>query len=66
LTITPAVVHGKNFWRVAVTGFDGNAAQRLCSGVRNRGGACFAYAATNAPAGAKSSPAFALAGGKAR
>jgi Flp pilus assembly protein TadD len=66
LTITPAVVRGKNFWRVAVTGFDGNAAQRLCSGVRNRGGACFAYAATNAPAGAKSSPAFALAGGKAR
>jgi Flp pilus assembly protein TadD len=66
LTITPAVVRGKNFWRVAATGFDGGDARRVCSGVKNRGGACFAYAATNAPAGGKLAPAFALARSKAR
>lgn len=64
LTITPAVVNGKNFWRVAAAGLDGGSALRLCSGVKNRGGACFAYAATNAPTGAR--PAFALAGGLGR
>ncbi|MBW8754391.1 MAG: SPOR domain-containing protein [Sphingomonadales bacterium] len=60
LTITPAVVRGKNFWRVAVGGLDGNGASRLCSGLRNRGNACFAYAANKAPAGAL--PVMALAG----
>jgi Flp pilus assembly protein TadD len=59
LTITPAVVNGRNFWRVAAGGLDGNGARHLCSDVRSRGGACFAYAANRAPAGAI--PAFALA-----
>jgi Flp pilus assembly protein TadD len=49
MVITPAVVRGKNFWRVAAAGFDENSARTMCSGVKNRGGACFAYAATGAP-----------------
>lgn len=60
MTITPAVVNGKNFWRVAAAGFNVSSAASLCSGVKNHGGACFAYAANRAPVGAK--PAFALAG----
>lgn len=60
MTITPAVVRGKNFWRVAAGGLDSSGASRLCSGLKNRGSNCFAYAATRAPAGAK--PAMALAG----
>lgn len=62
ITITPAVVNGKNFWRVAAADLDRGAATRLCSGLKNRGGACFAYAATSATA----RPAFALAGGAAK
>ena len=67
LTITPAVVNGRNFWRVAAVGFDGNSARRLCSDVKSRGGACFAYAANRTLLG--SSPALAVAGfgpGRAR
>jgi len=52
LVITPAVVNGKNFWRVAAAGFNSRAAVSMCSSVRNRGGACFAYSANRAPAGA--------------
>jgi hypothetical protein len=59
MTITPAVVDGRNFWRVAAAGLDGNGARHLCSDVISRGGACFAYAANRAPAGAI--PAFAMA-----
>jgi Flp pilus assembly protein TadD len=59
LVITPAVVNGRNYWRVAAAGLDGNGARHLCSDVKTRGGACFAYAATHAPAGAL--PAFAMA-----
>lgn len=47
--ITPAVVHGKNFWRVAAAGLNGAGASGLCSTVRGRGGACLTYAATNPP-----------------
>ncbi len=32
MIVTPAVVNGKNYWRVAVAGLDGNGAARLCSG----------------------------------
>lgn len=53
MTITPAVVNGRNFWRVAAAGFDAGSAVRACSGVRSRGGTCFAYAASNAPAGSR-------------
>lgn len=45
MTITPAVVHGKNFWRVAAAGFNANGANGMCSSVKARGGVCFAYAA---------------------
>jgi hypothetical protein len=44
MTITPAVVKGRNFWRVAASGLDSRRAVGLCSTVRGRGGACFAYA----------------------
>lgn len=51
MVITPANVNGKNVWRVAAAGFNGvNAANGLCSQVKARGGACFAYASTRRPA----------------
>ena len=62
MVITPAVVNGRNFWRVAAAGFDAGTASGLCSNVRNRGGACFAYAATRAPAGAVPAGAQTFAG----
>lgn len=49
MTITPAVVRGKNFWRVAAAGLNNGSARGLCSTVKGRGGACFAYAAINPP-----------------
>jgi hypothetical protein len=52
LVITPAVVNGKNFWRVAAAGFNAHSAFSMCSSLRNRGDACFAYSANHAPAGA--------------
>ncbi len=52
MVITPAVVNGRNFWRVAAAGFNAGGANGLCSSVKGRGGVCFAYAATRAPAGA--------------
>jgi len=63
MTISQADVKGKHFWRVAAAGLDGRGAQGLCSTVKNRGGVCFAYAASrsmpgrpaNAPAMAKAS-----------
>ncbi len=45
MTITPAVVRGKNYWRVAAAGFNANSALGMCSSVKAHGGACFAYAA---------------------
>jgi hypothetical protein len=62
LTIIPAVVNGRSYWRVAAAGLDGSGARQLCSGVRNRGGACFAYAAGRAPAGARVEMALGGAG----
>lgn len=43
LSITPAVVNGKKFWRVAAAGFDRGAARGMCSTVKVRGGGCIAY-----------------------
>ncbi|MEY4721576.1 MAG: hypothetical protein RIQ46_1301, partial [Pseudomonadota bacterium] len=51
MTITPATVRGRAFWRVAAAGLDAGGARGLCSSVKGRGGACFAYAASNPPAG---------------
>lgn len=45
MTITPAVVHGRNFWRVAAAGFNANGASGMCASIKARGGVCFAYAA---------------------
>jgi Flp pilus assembly protein TadD len=59
LTITPVVVRGKNYWRVAAAGLDRGGASRLCSGLKSRGGACFAYAANHVPGVDR--PAMALA-----
>ena len=66
MVITPAVVHGRNFWRVAAAGFDRSAAQGMCSSIKNRGGVCFAYASgtlkanvPGAPERAGAGPAFA-------
>lgn len=67
LTITPAVVNGRNFWRVAASAHDGGSALRLCSSVKSRGGACFAYARARAPAGGQPQLAIAVsASGRAR
>lgn len=44
MVITPAIVNGRNFWRVAAAGYDNSSARGLCSSVKARGGACFAYA----------------------
>jgi Flp pilus assembly protein TadD len=44
MVITPALVNGRNFWRVAAASYDRSAAADLCSSVKARGGACFAYA----------------------
>ena len=46
LTISPVVVRGKNFWRVAAAGFNAGSASSMCGTVKARGGACFAYAST--------------------
>ncbi len=56
MTITPATVRGKKFWRVAAAGLDGRGAGGLCSKVKSRGGVCFAYATIGNPANA---PAYA-------
>ncbi len=53
LTMTPAVVNGRSFWRVAAAGFTAGTAARMCSSVKSHGGACFAYAAARVPAGAQ-------------
>lgn len=44
MVITPATVNGRSFWRVAAASFDNSSAHGLCSSVKARGGACFAYA----------------------
>jgi Flp pilus assembly protein TadD len=62
MTITPATVNGKDFWRVAAAGLDGGTAQRVCAGVRNRGGACLAYAASAVPGRGQRELAMAGAG----
>ena len=42
-----ATVNGKNYWRVAATGFDADAARSMCGSIKSRGGACLAYASSN-------------------
>lgn len=63
MTITSAQVRGRTMWRVAAGGLGGRlAANGLCSSVKARGGACFAYAAPLKAAPAPGVPARAPAG----
>lgn len=63
LSVTPVVVNGRNFWRVAASGFSAGSAAQTCASVKSRGGACFAYAATRVPAtSAPATPALAVRG----
>lgn len=50
--ITEAVVNGRTFWRVTAAGFGAMSAKSMCGSVKSAGRGCFAYAATNPPAGA--------------
>lgn len=52
VVITEAVVNGRTYWRVAAAGFGVSSAKSLCGTVKSAGRGCFAYAATNPPAGA--------------
>jgi hypothetical protein len=49
MTIIPATVNGKSYWRVAAGGFDAGSARNMCGSIKSRGGACLAYASA-APA----------------
>ena len=51
VVITKAVVNGRDFWRVAATGFDSASASGACGRVKKLGGACFAYENGHLPAG---------------
>lgn len=46
LTIIPATVNGKSYWRVAAGGFDAGSARSMCGSMKSRGGSCLAYAST--------------------
>lgn len=51
VTITKAVVNGREFWRVAASGFDSATAHGACSRVKKSGGVCFAYENGHLPTG---------------
>ena len=52
VVITQAEVKGKTFFRVAAAGFGQSSARSMCRTVKAAGRGCFAYAASNPPAGA--------------
>lgn len=52
VVITEAVVNGRTFFRVAAAGFGPKSAASLCGTVKSAGRGCFAYLASNPPAGA--------------
>ena len=52
LVITEARVNGRTYFRVAAAGFGARSARSMCGAVKSSGRGCFAYAATNPPAGA--------------
>lgn len=43
MTISRAVVRGKNYWRVSAAGFEKNSANSLCATVKQRGEDCIPY-----------------------
>lgn len=51
ITITKAVVNGREYWRVAAAGFDSNSASGVCGRWKKSGGNCFAYENGHLPAG---------------
>jgi Flp pilus assembly protein TadD/cell division protein FtsN len=52
VVITEALVNGRSFFRVAVAGFGPQSAKSMCGTLKSAGRGCFAYAASNPPAGA--------------
>ncbi|KEO88003.1 hypothetical protein EH30_01110 [Erythrobacter sp. JL475] len=52
VVITEAKVNGRTFFRVAAAGFTSRTASSMCGTVKSSGRGCFAYAASNPPAGA--------------
>ena len=51
LSVSTAMVNGRNYWRVAATGYDAGSAHTTCSSLKARGNACFAYVAPARGAG---------------
>ncbi|MBU3993345.1 MAG: SPOR domain-containing protein [Alphaproteobacteria bacterium] len=63
MSIRPATVNGQQVWRVAVADLAGRAAATtLCSRVKSRGGACFAYAAPGKALQHPNTPGFEMTG----
>ncbi len=52
VVITEAQVNGRTYFRVAAAGFGARTARSMCNTVKASGRGCFAYAASNPPAGA--------------
>ncbi|WP_162627623.1 SPOR domain-containing protein [Erythrobacter sp. KY5] len=52
VVITEALVNGRTYFRVAAAGFESRSARSMCSTLKAGGTGCFAYAASNPPAGA--------------
>ena len=57
LRITEALVRGRKYWRVAVSGYDNRSANAMCSNVRGRGHGCIAYAESRPLPGSLPQPA---------
>ena len=60
MKITPVVVRGRNYWRVAAAGLTAGSAGGVCSAVKARGGACIAYASSR-PLPSDASSRYAMA-----
>ena len=52
VVITEALVNGRTFFRVAAAGFGPKSAAGMCGTLKSAGRGCFAYLASNPPAGA--------------
>ena len=52
VVITEALVNGRTYFRVAAAGFGSRSARSMCNTLKAGGTGCFAYAASNPPAGA--------------
>ncbi|WP_050750393.1 SPOR domain-containing protein [Erythrobacter sp. NAP1] len=52
VVITEALVNGRTYFRVAAAGFGSRSARSMCNTLKAGGTGCFAYSASNPPAGA--------------